>query len=177
MTKRDSLNAQGCLCMERDMPNRCLKRSYLRGTLMGRKCAFLQCSAGRWPKLCQSDNHRSAQHEDSFCSQISQGRALFSWTGFFLKLIDWKKKRKKVCFKGKVFLFCVSSEASQVMLSGLTYSTRPIYLNIRQWCIMYTRTHLVQPVFGNLKWNLWGNHCVYVFICCSSAVCVKAVPG
>lgn len=108
MTKRDSLNAQGCLCMERDMPNRCLKRSYLRGTLMGRKCAFLQCSAGRWPKLCQSDNHSSAQHEDSFCSQISQGWALFSWTGFFLKLIDWKKKRKKVCFKGKVFSFlCV----------------------------------------------------------------------
>lgn len=26
---------------------------------MGKKCAFLQCSAGRWPKLCQPDNHLS----------------------------------------------------------------------------------------------------------------------
>ncbi len=90
MTKRGGLNAQGCLCMERDMPKRCLERSYLRGTLMGRNVGFLQCSAGRWPKLCQPDNHLSAQHEDSFCSQISQGGASFSWTGFFLDWIDWK---------------------------------------------------------------------------------------
>lgn len=51
---------------------------------MGRKCAggffvvfFKQCSAGRWPKLCHSDNHLPAQHEDSLCSQISREAALF----------------------------------------------------------------------------------------------------
>lgn len=39
----------------------CLKFSYQRGALMGKQCAFLQCSAGRWPKLC---HHLSTLHED-----------------------------------------------------------------------------------------------------------------
>lgn len=30
-------------------------------------------SAGRWPKLCQSDNHLSVQHRDSSYSYISHG--------------------------------------------------------------------------------------------------------
>lgn len=95
MTERDSLNARRCVCVERDMPKRRLKRSYLRRTLLGKKCAFLQCSAGRWPKPCQSDNHLPAQRDDSFCSQIARGGALFSWAGLNC---DWEKKEKKKKF-------------------------------------------------------------------------------
>lgn len=42
MTNPGGLNAQGCTCMEGDLYN------------------FLQCSAGRWPKVCQPDNHLSS---------------------------------------------------------------------------------------------------------------------
>lgn len=39
-------------------------------------------SAGRWPKLCQPDNHLSAQHTDSSYSQISQGGPVVFLNGF-----------------------------------------------------------------------------------------------
>lgn len=57
MTKRGSLNAQRCLCAERDVPEAfCVSEGWNVG--------FMRCSAGRWPEMCQPDNHHhSAQHE------------------------------------------------------------------------------------------------------------------
>lgn len=93
MTKRGGLNARGYLCMDIDMPKCYFKGFYLRGTLMGKKC---------WEKcfysvvLAGGPNCVSliiiSQHEDSFCSKISQGAASFS---FWIELIesDWLEEK------------------------------------------------------------------------------------
>lgn len=79
------------------MPKLGLKCLYLRGTLMGRKCAFLQCSAGRWPKLCPSDNHLSAQHGDKLLFSHFRMMSIVFLNRFlpglnWVEVVDWRDK-------------------------------------------------------------------------------------
>lgn len=156
------LNAQGYLCVHRDMPKRCYKRLYLRGTLMRKKCAFLQCSAGRWPKMCRLIIISLLSMKTAFVLRFPKEEHHFfpeqvsSWIE-----IDWKwlTGGKKVWFEGKVLdrmrvLHWSSFTSSDTSLThtqrytSQSHTKTCMYLKIRQWC-RHTLSHTPGPVNFN----------------------------
>lgn len=118
MTKRCGLNAQGCLCTERDMPKCCLKRSYLRGTLMENGFFYSVVLAGG-PNCVSLIIISLLGLKTAFVLRFHKEE--HSWTGFFLDGTDWKWLiwKKKFDFKVKfrkeqeysISLWCLTSGA------------------------------------------------------------------
>lgn len=86
MTKRGGLSAQGCLCMEGNMTECCLKHLYERGE---ENAHFYSVVLAGGPH-CVSLIIICAQQEEGFCSKVSQWATSFSLATFFLDWIDWK---------------------------------------------------------------------------------------